>query len=180
MQAGLCRLALGLVVATTLAMAVLPTRAAAQGTAQVGVAAEVSTSLLSIGQRLDLQFGNVVPGVSTVINPRTSANAGTWVIHGARNAEVVVTFVLPTQLSTGTWTLPMSFGPTSACSRRAAGQGGCSFFNPNVPLIERIRNQNAPNNHLYVWIGGTVSPSPTQHTGVYLGTITLTVAYTGN
>jgi hypothetical protein len=46
--------------------------------------------------------------------------------------------------------------------------------------VQRIRNQNYPNNTFYVWIGGTVSPSAAQNPGVYLGTIQLSVAYTGN
>lgn len=161
------------------ASALLPALARAQ-TAAIGVEATISTTALSIGQEQDLRFGNVVPGVPVTINPRTNPNAGGWEIHGNRNAELAIVLTLPTQLSTGFWTMPITFAANSGCWRRAPGQAGCNFYNPTTTLVRRIRNQNAPNNTFFVWIGGTVSPSAVQNTGVYLGNITLTVAYTGN
>jgi hypothetical protein len=157
-----------------------PAAASAQGSAAVGVEATISTTLLSIAQTSNLNFGVVVPGVPVTINPRTNANAGDFLIHGARNAEIAITMTLPTQLSTGFWTMPITFGNNSGCWRRQGGQGGCTFWNPNTVLVRRIRNQNPPNNTFYVWIGGTVTPAAAQHTGMYLGSITLSVVYTGN
>ena len=163
------------------ALALLAPRAAfAQGSAQIGVAVDISTTALSVAQMADLDFGAIVPGVAKTINARTNASAGHYQINGARNAEVAITMTLPTQLSTGFWTLPISFGATSGCSRKNGGQGGCTLWNPNTVLIDRIRNNNPPNNTYLVWIGGTVTPSAVQHTGMYLGNITLTVVYTGN
>jgi hypothetical protein len=63
---------------------------------------------------------------------------------------------------------------------RSSGQGGCTQYNPSTALVRRIRNQNPPNNTFFVWLGGTVNPAVGQHTGVYLGNVTMTVAYTGN
>ena len=161
------------------ALVLAPAMGRAQ-TAAIGAQAMISTTALSIGQMQDLRFGNVVAGVPVTINPRTNANAGAWVIHGNRNAEISVQLTLPTQLSTGFWNMPIAFANNSGCWRRAPGQAGCTFWNPAVTLVRRIRNQNPPNNTFHVWIGGTVTPAAGQNTGVYLGNVTLTVAYTGN
>jgi hypothetical protein len=156
-----------------------PSALPAQGSAAVGVAAEISTTALTVAQIRDVLFGNVVPGAPTVLDGR-NPSAGEFQINGNRNAEVAVTMTLPAVLSTGFWTMPISFGGSSGCWRRLSGQAQCTFWDPNTVLIERIRNSAPPNNRLFVWIGGTVSPGPTQTPGVYLGTITLSVAYTGN
>lgn len=158
----------------------LPAAARAQGAALIGVAAEISTTALTVAQISDVRFGDVIPGVNTTINARTNPSAGEFQINGNRNAEIAITMTLPTQLSTGFWTMPISFGATSGCFRRMAGQAGCTLWDPNTVLIQRIRNNAPPNNTFFVWIGGTVSPSPTQNPGVYLGSVTLSVAYTGN
>lgn len=165
--------------AVAVAAVLFPVMALAQSAA-IGVEATISTTALSIGNMRDLVFGNVVAGVPVTINPRTSANAGQFEIHGLRNAELQANLTLPTQLTTGFWTMPITFNATAACWRRQTGQGGCTQFNPTVNLVERVRNNNAPNNTLFLWIGGTVSPAVGQHTGVYSGNITLTVTYTGN
>ncbi len=167
--------------AAAAALALLAPRAvSAQLTASIGVEVQISTTALSIAQTNDIDFGAVVPGVPVTINARTNAAAGWFIIHGARNAEIAVTMTLPTQLSTGVWTMPIAFGNNSGCWRRAGGQGGCNLWNPNNVLVRRIRNNNPPNNTFYVWIGGTVTPAPTQHAGVYLGVVTLSAVYTGN
>jgi hypothetical protein len=167
--------------AAVAALALLaPVAAFAQVTAAVGVSATISTTALSIAQQSDLDFGAAVPGVPVTVNARTGATAGMYEIHGARNAEIAITMALPTQLSTGFWTMPVTFGNTSGCWRRQGGQNGCNFWNPSTVLVERIRNNNPPNNQFLVWIGGTVTPSAAQHTGVYLANITMSVVYTGN
>lgn len=162
------------------AAAALPAVARAQASSFVSINAEVSTTLLSIGTTRDLAFGAVVPGTPTTIDSRTSASTGLFVIHGNRNAELAVTMTLPTALVVGPYTMPISFGALDGCYRTMAAQGGCTRYDPNTVLIQRIRNQNAPNNALYIWIGGTASPAAGQHPGRYAATITLSAVYTGN
>jgi hypothetical protein len=163
------------------ALALLAPRAAhAQGSAQIGVAADISTTALAVSQLRNLNFGNILPGVAATVDPHSTTLSGAWQILGNKNAEIAMTLTLPTQLTTGTWTLPISFGATSGCGKQQQNQTGCTVFNPSVGLIARIRNSNPPNNTFHVWIGGTVTPSLTQHTGMYLGNITLSVVYTGN
>lgn len=168
-----------LAAAVAVAAVLCPAVAIAQSAA-IGVQAQISTTALSIGQMQDLRFGNVVAGLPVTINSRTNANAGWWEIHGNRNAEIQVNLTLPNQLSTGFWTMPITFSNTAGCWRKQTAQGGCTQYNPATTLVQRIRNQNPPNNTFNVWLGGTVSPAVGQHTGVYLANVRLTVAYTGN
>lgn len=169
--------------AAALLVAVLPGVSRGQAASNIIASADVDNTLLTVSNPNNLQFGTVVPGTPTTVDPKTSANAAFFVIQGARNAEVSITMTLPATLSTGTggWTMPISFSATAGCYRRQnATQANCTYFDPNAPLVVRINNQNPPNNHINLWMGGTVSPSPTQNGGVYRGTITLTVVYTGN
>ena len=162
------------------ALALMAPGTAAAQSSLIGVSATISTTALTIAQQADLDFGAVVPGVPVTINPQTSANPGAYVITGNKNSEIAVTMTLPTQLTTGVWTMPISFGATSGCWRQRTPKAGCTQYDPNNTLVARIRNSNPPNNTFHVWIGATVSPSGTQHTGMYLGTITASVVYTGN
>ena len=167
----------GLLAALLLAAA--PSGAPAQ-TAMINAVANVTPVGLSVGYTQELDFGVVVAGVPTTIDPNTSPSAGQFEIHGARNAEIQITMTLPASLTLGASSMPISFGPTSGCERNRDRQNQCSYFDPSVPLVVRIRNQNPPDNHYYVWIGGTVSPAAAQPGGTYSGDITLTAAYTGN
>lgn len=147
-------------------------------TAQV----DVATDPLVIDPVEDLRFGQLVPGTPTTVNPRTSANAGKFEIHGVRRAEITFDLTLPALLRVGLGphTMPVAFGATSACRRDMDTQNACTLFDPTATLTDRIRNRPPPDNTFYVWLGGTVSPSPTQFPGIYSATVTATVQYTGN
>ncbi|GIW52291.1 MAG: hypothetical protein KatS3mg081_1646 [Gemmatimonadales bacterium] len=148
--------------------------------ASIVALANVSNTALSVGWNSELDFGDVVQGVPVTVDPKTSANAGEFEIHGARRAEIQITMALPSVLTRGSFTLPISFGPNAGCHRNRKPRNACSYFDPATVLIVRIRNANPPNNTYFVWIGGTVNPSPSQPGGLYTGTITLSVSYTGN
>lgn len=175
----LLRGALG-ALATMVAGVLAPVAARAQVSSVIAVDAEISTTLLSIANPQQLQFGTVIPGTPLTLNPVTAATVGKFVVHGNRNAELSVTFVLPASLVVGPYLMPISFGATSACWRTRDQQALCTPYDPHTALVQRIRNTPAPNNTLVVWIGGTVSPTPTQHPGFYAATITLAAVYTGN
>jgi hypothetical protein len=78
--------------------------------------------------------------------------------------------------------MPIAFGAGSGCQvgSLAFFRFLCGAFDPATTVVRRIPGIGPPYNVIYVWIGGTVSPTPTQFPGIYRGTITLTVAYTGN
>jgi hypothetical protein len=163
--------------AAVLSSAALQARAQ---TASLVADVEISTTILSIVNPQDLRFGAQVPGTPMTVDARTSANAGALVIHGNRNAEISITWTLPAALVVGPYAMPVSFGPTSGCWRNRTGQAGCTRYDPRTTLIRRIRNARSPNNTFFVWLGGTVSPTPTQHPGMYRAPVTLSVVYTGN
>lgn len=144
--------------------------------------AEVTDVLMSIQGNASLRFGAVIPGAATTVDPRTSANAGEFEIHGARRAEFTLDITLPTELRTGAgpWVMPISFGPTAGCHRNRDQQNNCTSFDPSTALVARVRATPFPNNTYFVWIGGAVTPALGQFPGVYSGIITASVAYTGN
>jgi hypothetical protein len=148
-------------------------------TGQVGAEAVVVTVGMTLTPLKDLQFGSVPLGVATTVQP-TAASAGAWQAAGSGNALVSVTFTLPTTLrnvqAVSGVTMPIGFNGTAARWRRTANDPtGAAAFDPAVGVTARFGPP--PNAMLYVWIGGTVSPSATQLPGIYSGTIILQVAY---
>jgi Domain of unknown function (DUF4402) len=153
------------------------------GAAQQGsipVSANVPSIALTIAGTRDLDFGPVVQGIPVTVDPQTAAAAGSFQINGRPNAEFQLSFTLPAALQSGAFSLPISFGPASACGRITNVQATCATFDPAVGRTARIRTAGPPNNNYFVWVGGTVTAAPGQPGGIYQGTITATAAYTGN
>jgi hypothetical protein len=166
-----------LALCTALALAAPPTTAA-QANGTVGVRAVLSTVPLAIVSTSPLDFGPVLPGIATSVNPRTGLNAGEFAVQGLRRADFTATFTLPTELAVGPYTMPIVFGAQSGCQDKDT-RGACKFFDPRVPFTGQIANRAAPQNTFFFWLGGTVTPAAGQQPGFYRGTITLQVAYTG-
>lgn len=124
-----------------------------------------------------LTFGTVLAGVPWVV-PRTDvANTAQFEIRGERQAEVLVTFLLPVALTgPGTAALPLSFGPADGGYSPDDNIARASPFDPHVPNPVVLPT----NGRGTVYLGGTVSPPPSTPAGAYTATLTLTVAYTGN
>jgi hypothetical protein len=167
-------------IAASMGLALLVGRPLVAQSGSLVARAELDATALSVLNVQDLRFGTVTPGLATNVDPRMSANAGKFEIHGARRAEIAVDLSLPPALTVGPWSMPIGFGANGACYRNRDQQNLCAYFDPSTTLVTNIRNQNFPNNLVVVWIGGTVSPAVAQFPGVYRGTITLTAAYTGN
>ena len=134
---------------------------------------------MTITSLADLDFGTVTRGVSATVLP-TSANAGRWQVVGTGNAFVNISFILPSLLpniqALPGITMPISFGATSARWRRGnSGVGAATPFNPNVGTTGRLGPP--PRGDMYLWLGGTVSPSASQAPGVYVGNIVVTISY---
>ncbi len=97
-------------------------------------------------------------------------------IAGARRAEVTIQFVLPQDLQSPSAALmPLRFRRNDGgYSNRGRGRGRA--FDPRNPLLVRLSNRG----QLYITLGGTVQPGVSQAPGVYRGTVSLTLSYTGN
>ncbi|MDH4045414.1 MAG: hypothetical protein OEY20_01785 [Gemmatimonadota bacterium] len=167
-----------------LVVAGVPVTAQAQlpATGSISVLGDVTADGLTISSATPLNFGILIPGTPTTLNARTSANAGKFDIRGARRAEFTLTLTLPTELRVGIGplNLPVTFDGTSGCQAPRDNQNSCSTYDPSTVLTARIRNQVAPDNTFFVWLGGTVSPAVGQSPGVYTAVISALVQYTGN
>jgi hypothetical protein len=155
---------------------------AQSGTASMQVLVEVSNVQVSIAPLSQLRFGVVIPGVARTVSPQTSANAGKFEIRGARRAEFTLSMTLPAELRAGAGpnAMPIAFGATAGCYYQRDQQNNCTTFDPATTLTARIRPTPPPNNTMYVWLGGTVTPGGTQVPGSYVAVVTASVAYTGN
>jgi hypothetical protein len=160
--------------AASLALAVLvllavPGRLLGQVTASLGATVLIDNTALTIAQ----------------LNGPKTALAGKFVLHGAKNAEARITFALPTLLTVGPHSMPISFADDPiigkfGCHRNQDQQANCTTYTPSTPLVIRIRNNAPPQNTFYVWIGGQVSPAVGQQPGIYTGLVTMSAVYTGN
>jgi hypothetical protein len=174
----------GWMLALTIAAAGVPETVQAQlpATGSITVLGDVTADGLTVASANILNFGILIPGSPTTLDARTSANAGKFDIRGARRAEFTLTLTLPTELRVGAGplTLPVTFDGTSGCHAAFDNQNACSTYDPSTVLTARIRNQAAPNNTFFLWLGGTVAPAVGQSPGVYTAVISALVQYTGN
>lgn len=152
-------------------MIALSSVAFAQNNADIAANASVQ-SPITVDSGNDLEFGDVFPGVAKSV-ARTDAEAGSFTISGQASTTVFLNFDLPTTLVDGANNLPIAFSDTDAGRNTANTQGSATSFDPNVETSTAL----SAGGDLYVWIGGTVTPSIAQVAGTYTADITLTVTY---
>jgi hypothetical protein len=117
----------------------------------------------------------VIPGINSSVAPGDLASAGIFTVSGFDALQVTLDFTtLPGNLASGANTMPITFAGTDA-GYGATTAAVDQTFDPAVGATT-----NLVTGALAVFIGGTVAPAATQPGGVYTGTITLDVAYTGN
>ncbi|HSE66227.1 MAG TPA: DUF4402 domain-containing protein [Gemmatimonadales bacterium] len=123
----------------------------------------------------DLNFGVVIRGVTTTVDPTDPVKRGRFYVKHILNHQVGLRFALPSRLDRvgGGATMPINFGARDLMIQGTASNAPPEFSNPHG-------NQNysldtTPD--IYVNLGGQVSPATNQPTGVYLGTITLTCVF---
>ena len=154
-------------------------RAAAQAGSSVSADAVVVTVGMTIATLRDLNFGTVIKGVATTLQP-TAASAGAWQVTGSANAFVTVSFTLPTQLTNiqalpGS-TMPISFNATAARWNRANNNAAAGTpFNPATGAVGRFGPTANPN--MYIWLGGTVNPAAAAKPGIYQGNVVVSLIY---
>ena len=155
-----------------LGMSVLTAPAAAQATASIADTANVTgfAPLTAAGVNT-LDFGNVVAGVPK--SPTSmAANAGRFNISGQASTPVTVTFTLPTVLTGPGGPIPVTFGILDGL-HWTAYPTTFAPFNPNAPFFTATDGTG----NLVIGISGTVTAPVATTTGVYTGTVTLTVTY---
>ena len=161
------------------ALVAMPRPAHGQNSGGISVDAEVIAVGMTVTKPSDLNFGQVTKGIATSVLP-TDAGAGEWQALGNKNANVQITFTLPTQLTNiqalpGS-TMPITFSATSARWRRDVNNAsGGAAFNPAVGTTGRFGPTSNPS--LYIWVGGTVTPAGNAKPGVYVGNVIVSLVY---
>jgi hypothetical protein len=179
------RAALLLLCAAALA---LPGRLSAQSTGQLQATMYLLEKPLSATGTRTLQFGVVLPGVASAVQPRTP-QSGEWRLGGVQGKRFLdISFALPTALvSADGTTLPISFNGAYAAACEIYN-GVCDTrtyetWNPTTTifptayrlLAERFRpgRLRYDTDQISIYIGGQVTPAATQRPGVYTATVTV-------
>lgn len=136
---------------------------------------------ITVSNATNLAFGtSIFPGISKSITI-SDAGAAQFDIDGETGKEVSVTFsTLPQDLThdvDGTTTLPISFSTTDGGHNTTDDPGTATTFDPSAAQTTTL---GATSGLLYVYLGGTVTPTSTQKSGAYSANITVDFAYTGN
>jgi len=161
------------------ALLALPGAVASQANGTVTANAVVVTTGMTLATLQDLNFGTVIKGVATTVQP-TAATAGTLQVTGSANAFVVISFTLPALLTNiqalpGS-TMPITFNATSARWNRANNNAAAGTpFNPAAGAVGRLGPP--PNPNMYIWLGGTVSPAAAAKPGIYQGNVIVSLIY---
>jgi hypothetical protein len=130
-----------------------------------------------VHRRRDLSAGDVFAGVPKSISRLDPANTGLYRIMGRPDAEISLSFTLPSDLlSASGQTMTIDFAADDAGLGYDQNQAASVPFDPQAPLTVRLDADG----RIYVWLGGTVRPGAVQAAGYYEATVVLTAAYTGN
>jgi hypothetical protein len=150
----------------------------------------------------DLYFGNVGPGDVISVPARPAYPVGTWAAGArfgnlAKTVRYGVTFTLPTRLSNGTATMPVTWNGTQygwlcVWNQTTGTAGVCAVqdasFDPSAhttvgtAMVIDLPN-NTPQNHVFaadVYVGGRLAvPSGSLKPGTYSAPLTITVTVIG-
>ncbi|HXE58367.1 MAG TPA: DUF4402 domain-containing protein [Gemmatimonadales bacterium] len=151
-------------------MSLLAAEARAQNSASITATANVLTPLTVVGAQ-NLSFGNVFPGLNKTVAV-TDAGAGRFDVAGQANANVSLSFVLPSNLSDGSGNL-LPIGSWTGEHNTTGTATGANF----TPSAGATNTTLSGTGNLYVFIGGQVTPAVNQPAGLYSGSVQMTVVY---
>lgn len=162
-----------IILTIVLAATIVSVNGFSQVTASISATATVLTGI-SVTNKSDLNFGDdIVPGVQRVVD-KTNANSGRFSLLGSPNKQISISFTTPTQLFNGTSSMPITFSSSDA-GYQVPG-GSVIPFNPVVVSNASFGSQGT----MTVYLGGKVTPSSNQESGLYTASITVNLEYTGN
>jgi hypothetical protein len=156
-----------------IAVAAVFTGASAQAqtqTASIQATATVQQPINVVGA-VNLAFGNVFPGVAKTIAVAV-AGAGRFDVTGQASSPVLITFALPTNLTSGANNLPIGTwtGHRNTVNNPTTGTN----FTPSAGTTNATFSAGGL---LFVFVGATVTPATNQAAGAYSGSVTMTVTY---
>ncbi len=139
-------------------------------TASIQATATVQTAITVTADN-PLAFGNVTPGVARTIAP-SDAGAGRFSVTKAASTGLVLSFTLPTALTSGGNSLPI--GSWSGAWNTTATPTGATSFTPSAA---GYATGTVTGTTVVVYVGGTVTPAAAQPAGAYTGSITMQAVY---
>ena len=136
-----------------------------------GTASPLAGQFSAVGTR-DLAFGSVIPGVMTSVAPTDPVKSGIYTITAPVGTRLRLDFTLPNQLvRAGGGQMTVNF-PNGDAILQETGPG-------SVPSSQNPKSMKpytmTKGTQLQVYLGGDVSPTAGQATGLYTATIMLTV-----
>jgi hypothetical protein len=136
------------------------------------VAARPLAAQFSVVGTRDLAFGSVIPGVTTLVGPMDPVRSGVFDITANQGTRLRLDFTLPTRLvSGGGAQLTINFANGDAILLET-GPGSI----PNSQNPKSMKPYTMTNgNRVLLYLGGNVTPTGTQATGVYTASVMLTV-----
>src|SRR6056297_112540 len=163
--------------------------------ASASASADVLTAV-DVNKNTDLVFGNVSPGNVKTISVESSVidgiaggdteSAAQFTVSKGANSEVILSFDLPMNLTSGSNNLAIDFSDASdtkltrlTTSEASDGDNSQDFTPASdfVTLTSADHSSYFSATEFYVWLGGTVKPTNDQPQGEYVGEITLTATY---
>jgi hypothetical protein len=109
--------------------------------------------------------------VPTQILRTDPVNSGQFELRAPPPRWVFITFTLPSALNGPLGaTMPLSFAANDAGFSNTNVITSQVAFNPNTWFLTQMTN-----NRVGIFLGGRVSPTPTQRAGAYTGTVVLSV-----
>ncbi|UCD17121.1 MAG: hypothetical protein JSV44_11820 [Candidatus Zixiibacteriota bacterium] len=183
------RISVALLLAAVIAMFLVGPGTVSAQEMSTGQATATVLAVLVVTAEADLQFGDVMQGVPKTASKIVVGEAGEFKVVGEGGKEVSLDLDLPAFLWNGTNPnedrLAISFSSTdadiaitAASTPAVHGAGDTNDLNP-AALGNRILGAAAPDNLLWVFLGGTVHPTVDQRAGSYSADIVFTAAYTG-
>ncbi len=147
----------------------------------VSVKGARAQSYVEFVQLRNLTFGTVLAGTSKSVSPVNDTNSALFELkrHCAfldlNCVAFKVTFTLPTQMTSGSNSIPISFGTQDAASSsQLLILPTANRHNPNAGEFT-VGVLNILNSTSFVSLGGTVSPPSNAPAGSYTATIVITV-----
>jgi hypothetical protein len=137
----------------------------------LGLAPSASAQLSAVGVR-NLAFGSVIRGLASIVSPNDPVKSGQFEVQVALGTRLRLDYTLPTQLNGPSGaTMPINFANTD-CILLETAPGSV----PNTQNPKSMKPYTMTyGNRLFLFLGGQVSPTGTQATGVYSASVTLTV-----
>lgn len=142
----------------------------AQTSGSASVTADVQQPI-TVTKTNDLAFGTIFPGLAKTVAV-TDGGAAAFSIQGQAGGNVNLTFSLPTSITNGGATLPLSTWTARRATTNSPSAG--TDFTPGAGATSAVLSGAG---HLYVFLGATAQPSSAQPAGSYSGTATMTVVY---